>query len=649
MARAILDDDPEPLTGVRSRIPVDLDRVVEKALAKTPENRYQHVEDLIVDLRRIGQGTPARVAPRPWVRTVAPWACAAVALAVAITVVWRARERAAPAFEPSFTKLTDQPGQELFPSLSPDGNSLIYASAVSGNWDLFLQRVGGKNPVNLTPDSTSDDTQSAFSPDGDRIAFRSERQGGGVFVMGATGEAVRRVSDFGYHPTWSPDGREIAVSTLPFLNAENRSLTSRIWVIDVTTGGKRLLLDQDAIEPSWSPHGHRIVYAGSSPSDLWSVGVHESPPKPIRITEDAVIDWNPVWAPDGNYVYYSSDRGGSMNLWRVRLDETSGKVLGKPEAVTTPSSYSTHPRFCRDGRLAYVQRTFTRNLHRVTFDPRSEKVVGQPVPLTRGSMQADGPHFSPDGDSIVFGTIGKQENLWIIARDGAGLRQLTEGPYRDRAPRWSPDGKRIAFHSDRSGKFEIWTIHPDGSGLQQLTRIPRLTLYYSIWSPDGSRIAYRTQQGGAFLIEVPPSGTSTAPPISLPPPPVAANSFRVRSWSPDGRKLAGHQNVPDGRGRGIVTYDLGSRTFENIVPRGLSPEWLADSRRVIYITAGGEGAQERFESSSVYLLDTRTGRERMLFSVDPHYLRPVTVSPDNLRICFPLVMVEADIWSVRLE
>src|SRR5262249_52669951 len=77
----------------------------------------------------------------------------------------------------TFTQLTDQSGPEYFPSLAPDGKSFVYASYASGNWDIYLQRVGGKNPINLTKDSPADDTQPAFSPDGERIAFRSEREG----------------------------------------------------------------------------------------------------------------------------------------------------------------------------------------------------------------------------------------------------------------------------------------------------------------------------------------------------------------------------------------------------------------------------------------------------------------------------------------
>src|SRR6266550_4166782 len=141
-------------------------------------------------------------------------AALAVGMVVLLTSLWflvarSARQTQSPTVAlktATFTQLTDQPGPEYFPSLSPDGKSLVYASRISGNWDIYLQRVGGRNPVNLTKDSPADDTQPAFSPDGERIVFRSEREGGGIYLMGATGESVRRLSDFGYNPVWSPDG-----------------------------------------------------------------------------------------------------------------------------------------------------------------------------------------------------------------------------------------------------------------------------------------------------------------------------------------------------------------------------------------------------------------------------------------------------------
>src|SRR5205823_4334090 len=402
-------------------------------------------------------------------------------------------EASTPLRNATFTQLTDQSGPEYFPSLSPDGKSFVYASYAGGNWDIYLQRVGGKNPVNLTKDSPSDDTQPAFSPDGERIAFRSEREGGGLFVMGATGESVKRLADFGFNPAWSPDGKEIACADEGVVQPSGRfNPNSRIWAVNVATGERRLVTKEDSVQPHWSPHGVRIAYQGrgkAAQRDIWTIPAGGG--EPVEVTNDAATDWNPVWSPDGKYLYFASDRGGSMNLWRVPIEEQSGKVLGQPEAITTPSAYSAHLSFSQDGRrMVYAQTVSRGNLQQVGFDPNKETVTGQPVWITQGSRRANTPNLSPDGEWLAFDSWGgQQDDLFVIRQDGTGLRQLTDDIYKDRKPTWSPDGKRIAFHSDRSGKYEIWTINSDGSGLQQLT-YTSANINNAVWSPDGTRLAY---------------------------------------------------------------------------------------------------------------------------------------------------------------
>ena len=127
----------------------------------------------------------------------------------------------------SFVPAAWASGAELFPSLSPDGKWVVYAGEGAGNRDIFLQSVTGQTPINLTSDSAADDEQPAFSPDGERIAFRSSRDGGGIFVMGRTGEGVRRLTRDGFNPTWSPGGTDLAYTTVATVfrpqNAEQRA------------------------------------------------------------------------------------------------------------------------------------------------------------------------------------------------------------------------------------------------------------------------------------------------------------------------------------------------------------------------------------------------------------------------------------------
>src|SRR4029077_11470446 len=173
----------------------------------------------------------------------------------------------------SFMQLTNQGGRQEFPRLSPDGESFIY----SADGDIYLQRVGGQNPINLTKDPEARDTQPSFSPDGRLIAFRSERDGGGIFVMGATGESVKRVTDAGFNPKWSPDQKSIVYSTESVVVTPDRRTgrPSIPWTVDVSTGVKRQLADWDASQPEYSPHGYRIAYwalrSPGSQRDIWTM------------------------------------------------------------------------------------------------------------------------------------------------------------------------------------------------------------------------------------------------------------------------------------------------------------------------------------------------------------------------------------------
>ena len=142
------------------------------------------------------------------------------------------------------SQLTLDSGAEVYASLAPDGKTIAYASARSGNWDIYVQRVGGTNPINLTKDSPADESQASFSPDGERIVFRSDRDGGGIFVMGATGESVKRLTDFGCNPAWSPDSREIAMTSECFDDPKARWGTSTLWVVDATAGEPSLVCSQ---------------------------------------------------------------------------------------------------------------------------------------------------------------------------------------------------------------------------------------------------------------------------------------------------------------------------------------------------------------------------------------------------------------------
>jgi len=482
--------------------------------------------------------------------------------------------------------------------------------------------------------------QPAYSPDGNYIAFRSERASPGIYVMEATSENVRRISDVGFDPAWSPDGKELVVSTDRFTDPVKRSLIpSQLWIVEVTTGAKRLLTNGDAVQPSWSPGGNRIAYwalqPGGGQRDLWTIPA--SGGQAVRVTNDEALDWNPVWSPDGKYLYFASDRGGSMNFWRVPLDQATGQVQGPPETVITPSVYSQHLSFSHDGkRLAYVQKSETRNLQGVAFDPMKERTTGDAQPVTQGTKYVTDPDLSPNDEWFACSSQGeKQEDILLIKRDGTEQRQLTNDVFRDRTPRWSPDGQRIAFYSDRSGRFEVWSINPDGTGLQQITYTSGPSTVYPIWSPDGKQMLFKQRGSQPFLFEVNKPWTEQTPerlPLIL----GAGEDFWANSWSADGRKVAGTW-VYNGLNY-LHTYDCETRTYENFNLVGFRPVWMSDNRHLLYERDG-----------RVHILETQTKKSHEIFSADPHTIIALSPTHDARMLYYTLQKTESDVWLLSRE
>ena len=316
-----------------------------------------------------------------------------------------------------------------------------------------------------------------------------------------------------------------------------------------------------------------------------------------------------------------------MNLWRVAIDERTGRTLAQPEPVTTPARYLEHLALSRDGsRIAYVDQTQDVQIYKVSFDAVSETVSSRPEAVTRGSRPHWYPDISPDGTLLAFCSLSKPEDIYVMRTDGTGLRQLTDDSYVDRFPRWSPDNRRVAFMSDRSGQYEIWLINSDGSDMRRLTYTSGTgdtVVAGATWSPDGKRIAYNRSGKDPCIIEV------DTPWKDQQPYPIPVQERWVRTWSPDGRRL--------GLSGGVV-YDLATRTILDLKQAG-QPVWLNDSRRLIMES----GADLR-------LVDSATGRFKVLLSFASHHIETrSSLSPDNRTFYFTATSTEADIWLATFK
>jgi dipeptidyl aminopeptidase/acylaminoacyl peptidase len=423
----------------------------------------------------------------------------------------------------------------------------------------------------------------------------------------------------GQEPAWSPDGSEIVVADEAIVKPSLRTTVSRLWKVRVSDGEATLLETGDAVQPSWSPGGKRIAYWSFSSEtgrrSIWTI--RSDGREPVEVIGDGKVNWHPVWSPDGRYLYFLSDRGGSQNIWRVRIDEESGRVQGQPEPVGAPSKSVSGLSLSGDGhRILYATDDSQANVDMVELDPEAGVVLGGLKPVTGGSWSILTADISPDGGRIAFYTQAPEEEIFVVPISGGEPRQLTRDTYKDRVPRWSPDGRSILFYSNRSGKYEAWKIGADGGGLEQLTRLDQ-PVYNPVWSPDGRRLAINLGAELGALIDL------RLPLESRRPQPLAERGeepgpFAPDSWSPDGRWLAGYRSAD-----GFDLYSFAARRFEKMSDHGNYVTWLHDSRRLLYLDQG-----------SLWLFDLETKSARELLAPPPESaFRRVAVSRDDRALC----------------
>ncbi len=680
IADQVIHHTPVPLRQFNQACPAELERIVSRLLEKDRDLRYQTADDLQSDLKRLQRSldsgapdaltredvrttneTPAQTTQSSGVLPASPqrklaYGFAALALLAVGLLWWRygANRSTQPAggFDwrtARFTELTEYPGIKTHAALSPDGQTVVYMRRLDGQFDLIRQRVGGTSMQNLTEGEPADDSQPEFSPQGDLLAFRSERAGGGIFVMGATGESPRLIVNHGHNPSWSPDGEELVYGTQNGTDIFNRAgSSSQLWVVNLKTGAKRqIAAGPDAVQPHWSPHGSRIVFWGlrnGAQRDVFTIPITGG--EPVAVTNDKAMDGNPVWSHDGRFVYFSSNRNGSLSLWRQALDEASGQTQGEPELIPAKSANSVLLTIARNGeRMAYTNRIAQSNIRRIGFDAARGAVTGESNWVTQMARRATNQSLAPDGQRLTFYTYGDPQFDLYVSRIGSPIGnheaplQLTNDEAFDRAPRWSPDGERIAFFSNLSGKYEIWTIKPDGSDRQQLTfSQPQQPGYLDpAWSPDGTRMLFSLRQGESFIMDL--SRAYDAQQLqTFPALPDTQGQFIAYNWSFDSRMIAGTAWAKQANQPGLIVYDLATRKYEQLTSEGDSPFWLRDGQRLIYPYRG-----------KLYLADRRTKTTKPLLALPDLSLNNPTLSADERFLYFTVDNHQESIWAIHLK
>jgi len=287
--------------------------------------------------------------------------------------------------------------------------------------------------------------------------------------------------------------------------------------------------------------------------------------------------------------------------------------------------------FSADGRnLVFADLDERTTIWSAAFDPVQGVLTSQPRQALHGcAIQSI--DLSPDGQTIVFSQRQQPwEALGVVRVDGTGWSRLTDGKDFHRLPTWSPDGGRFLFYMSRGKR--LWTLRADGSALTEIAIPSEEPAAYPVWSPDGTRVAAALETSVAVY------DLSTGSPREV-------HRFtdqgdmRPFSWSPDGRWIAGSNKVAS-RDR-LRVFDLQTKTHRIVAQDASSPEWLPDSRHLIFN-----------RSTHVVLLDTVTGRERPIMQIDrpfDQWGRTVTLSRDGRTLAYLQFQTEGDVWLMTLE
>ena len=294
----------------------------------------------------------------------------------------------------------------------------------------------------------------------------------------------------------------------------------------------------------------------------------------------------------------------------------------------------------RDGRRIVTTHAMLRShLASVSIDSGAES-ASAPTSVTRGTLVVLSPNVSPDGEWIAFQLSGKQEDIFLVDREGTTFRQLTDDSHRDRGPSFSPDGEWVVMYSDRTGRYELWAIRVDGSEMRQLTQTANSSLWFPAYAPDGERIGARNEYG-TWIVE---TGDEPTPESEwkMIPNPEANVVFGIDNWSPDGKRMVG-RCVRDGDNYlpGIYVYDFDTEKHTLFAEdRGNmnGGVFLSDNRRIVCVTG-----------REALLIDTSTGASKVLTDGLRVFFDGVSITSDNKQLFFTTNSYEADIWMASWE
>ena len=570
-----------------------------------------------------------------------------VIVAIAAAAGWIIGTRNAPRTIPwTPVPLTTYAGQEMQASFSPDGNQVAFAwnGEKQDNFDIYAKLIGSDTLLRLTS-NPAPDFKPAWSPDGRSVAFLRalSTTRASVFLIPALGGAERKLAEMDCCQmstdaslAWSPDGKLLAIADRGS-PGERRS----VFLLSVEDGEKRRLTFPPSgwlndSTPAFSPDGQKLAFVRHR-----SVGVNElfvlplsrdghPSREPIQVTSSHGWIGASAWTLDSSEIIFSSGPvGGRSWLSRLRFPG------GAPERLASLGDAVEPAIAMRQARLVYTRATDRRtNTWRLSLPSLGGK--GDPSVRLLSSTRADfNAQYSPDGKRIAFHSMRSGwSEIWVCDSDGSNARQLTflRAPMTG-SPRWAPDGNRIVFDSNVDGQFELYTIGADGGKPRRLTTNPADDAVGS-WSRDGKSIYFASRRSGDWQVwRMPAEGGNAIQ--------VTRQGGYVAFESPDSRfvyysKARGETSlwrVPTGGGEEQQVLDSALWLNFVVARDGIFfvPGRAEDnpSVRFIFFVPGRAGG-----NSSIRFLSFHTGATTLVAPIEGTPAWGLSLSPDGRHLLY---------------
>lgn len=553
------------------------------------------------------------------------------------------------------TQVTFSLDLDSFPSFSPDGTMLAYASLQKSKLDLFVRSFAPGSQTRQVTDDGQQNVQPDWSPDGQYLAYHSIARGG-IWVVPSAGGTTRQIAEFGAAPRWSPDGRSVVYqsSEVHGLDVQAALAPSTLWITTFPDGERRRLTKADApvgghSQPAWSSDGKRIIFVTQyiGPAEIWTIDVASG--ELSRLMHCPMICATPVLDVDGRTLFYTSP-DPLRGVWRVPLTADGRATAGEPRALFSPiDSDILGLTLRRDGsQLAFTMQTVRSNLESIALSAAPSSMP-RPQAVTRDtSVRNTWPVISPDGSTLAYMSrrAGSGRHIWVADLDGAGARQLTFDNAVGPLQAWLPGGEEIAYLSARDRKIQLMASSLT-TGRSRLIRgygswsmVERIKLMHARFSQDASHIVLSQIADGVMNLWTQDLKTGA-----------------LRQLTRD-REAAGFPTgSDDGR---WVAYEVmrGGDVHLAIVPSGGGEERVLTSGRGLYwphsFAPDGDRIAVAYRVDGLWRIGAvsrTTGKLEQLSEPVPasSFVRYPAWSPRNDRIIYEHAQVTGNIWMATLR